>query len=452
MSFRDIVIIAFRNLKAGKRNVYKIIIGTGFAFALAYCFVIVANYFSDYKENFWETYRESCYYYDIFDEKILVNNIDSIIEKSKENKENYGANEYSLLFDVIPNGWENSITAEELIVKLEDTKYTPCNYYINDRKIYEDIKFPYATIPLAYYSDENNIFPEYMYDENNALEYVGNYPSNPGELLVDDYILDVLGINREYDSKDIIGKKISLLKKNLDNNTEEIFLENYVIVGILSVDELGKREEETSHDYHFEHIYINLKNEDKEHFFVINGSARYYFDSYDEYIENCKYSDEILNLMKETENVSDWEYYLTYKGMEICIINWLVSNVGKLVAGLGIIVIVLIFLSLFYTIRFYNIRNIKYMKMLSCIGMKKKDRKKVYNMEFFVIFLASEAVAIYMSALFFIVFRYIVVKLLLFEVRIDMTIILNMILASGVIFFVCNVLMGRHTISIDRLE
>lgn len=435
MSYRDIWVLAFRNLKAGKRNVRKIVLGIGFAFTLVYCFAAIVCFYKDYKNNFQKNYKSSCYYYEYLDSGNPEGGADALIKSAKELAKEYGAAESALIIDLSLKGTDGFLRAEDFAIIINGIKYTPKSFFDRESNYYKNIKGGGYEIELGLYKDNLNVFPKSVYSD--GLNYIGKLPSGRGEIMLDDYILHIYGI----DNPDgIIGANICL---STHGGNENIICGNYVVSGIFMTDELGKREEKTYHDYHFEHIYINLKAEDEERF-SLSGSRRFYFADYDSYLENCKYANELLQIEHDKDSLANGNYYVTEKGTEICVLNWIMRNIGRLLFILAAVIILIILFSLFYIIRFYRMRNFQYMKMLSCIGMDKRDRRRLYNAEMLIMIAGATVVALYLTFIFIMIFDYITNNVLSYGFTI------NPFLAAGTVILCAAVMWGyKSVISIN---
>ena len=421
---KDIWTLAIRNLKADKTNVAKIVFGIGCVFMLIYCFVGVVSFFINYKQSFENNYGNSCYYYkEIEMGQELLAVLDSV-DSVKSFQQECGATESSYMIDIGINGQNDSLCAGDLEVHINDEIYEANYYYLPQREYYQNLINSNSEVYLGYYSKDSNFFPQMFYSEE--CNYVGSFPVNEGEIMVDDYFLKVYGINNEPEK--LIGSTISLYKQG---ELKEIICEKYRISGIISVKELIKREEEQYHDNHLEHIYLNVKKDDIYRFVVVYGSNRFYFKNYTELVENYKYSSELISMQFDLPVGEDMEYYITAKGAEICILIWIMNNIGKLLLFFVIVVVFVILFSLLYIISFYFKRNIKYMDMLSCIGMNQEDKNKLRYSEMFIILICAVLVGLYLSSLFFVFFTYLTGNLLSYSFSVD---ILTMVVTTIVSF------------------
>lgn len=429
MTSKDIWILALRNLKAGFANVVKIAFGIGCAFMLINCFVGVASFFITYKNNFEKDYKNSCYYYKEIDhvQKLsdALNNVSLIGQQQAE----YGACESSYMLDIgIIDLNENytPVYADELEVHINDKVYYGKNYFVAQRNHYQNIVNAKSEIYLGYYSKEVNYFPTTIFSE--GCNYVGRFPTNEGEIMLDDYFLKVYGIENK--PENLIGATVSLY---VQKASKEIICKNYTISGILSAEELTRREDEEYHDSHLEHIYINVKDEDIEKFAVVYGSSRFYFENYTDLVKNYRYSSELLSMQFNSYASEVMEYHITSKGGEICILTWIMNNMGKLLLFMAVVVVFVIFFSLFYIIRFYFRRNEKYMSMLACIGMKQSNRRKLRNCEMFIMLIGAELIGMYMTNIFFVIFRYITSNLLSYAFSVCPITLLVVVIVSFVL-------------------
>ncbi|MGN0374026.1 MAG: FtsX-like permease family protein [Butyrivibrio sp.] len=428
MSFKDIWTLAFRNLKAGRKNVYKIIFGMGCACTLVYCYIAVICYFNDYKKNFDESYQNSCYCFYEETEGEKVEKVYDLMDRVNAHMEACDADMAGVFLDICPNYVEDFIYVDDMVISINEKAYPVKSYFIYNREFYQNISSAFARIDIGYYKNEFNVFPKHLYGDNANITYIGEPPSNPGEIMLDDHILKVYGIDAEDEA--LIGADITLMNKG------DIICEDYVVSGIYKSKDLSLREAEDSHDYHLEHIYINLKQEDESRFRISYGSSyRLYYKNYSEFISNYKYADNILNMQFDCDIYENIEYLPTKRGMEICVLSWFMKNIGRLLIIMASVIALVIMFSLFYIIQFYFGRNVIYMEMLNCIGMSKKDRRKLGNLEMLLMAVGAIVIAVYISILFFIIFKYITYKLLSYGFELNIPVFLLSILASAVLIW-----------------
>lgn len=426
MSFRDIWVLAHRNLKAGRKNAVKIVVGIGFALVLVYCFAAVIWFYADYKRDFQTNYRSSCYYYRNID-NATVGDMSNITDSAGGSIGVYGASEYSVLVDVAPSGEE--ICAGNMEFVVDGSEYAAKFRYSAGREYYQDIETSNSIINLGLYKDNMNVFPACLYD--GKFDVIGTFPSESGQIMIDDYVLGVYGIETE--PEHLVGLHISIKNTSCEG---KMVCDDYIISGIIKCKEIAKREEKTYHDFHLEHIYINPKPEDESGFITVNGSVRYYFDNYNDFIKNCTYSGEILSMNVTADDFDKWEYKLTTKGMEISVLNWIMSNVGRLLTILACIVMLVIFFSLIYIVRFYQRRNIRYLDMLWCIGMEKKDRARLFNLEIFIMTAYAMFFAVYLSLIFVMLLRYAADRFLRYEFTVNPVVAVATVMAGSAAAFV----------------
>ena len=122
--------------------------------------------------------------------------------------------------------------------------------------------------------------------------------------------------------------------------------------------------------------------------------------------------------------------------MEISVLNWIMSNVGRLLTILACIVMLVIFFSLIYIVRFYQRRNIRYLDMLWCIGMEKKDRARLFNLEIFIMTAYAMFFAVYLSLIFVMLLRYAADRFLRYEFTVNPVVAVATVMAGSAAAFV----------------
>lgn len=412
MNNRDILRLAYRNLKAGKNNVNKIVFSVGIGLMMVLTYIIILDFYKDYKLAFEEKFSKKAYIYKNVEEELSYFEATWIIDEELKNKEYPNASDVTVLFDIDLRDHRYGATPNDMYMILDGKEYVGKNYFMYERPHYATLGSAKYSIDIGCYSPEYNIFPETIYDDGVSL--IGSLPDDPGEVLVDTYILQVYGF--EGDPKEAIGKTISIDIYNsyMDeylHTSKKNLCTDYVITGVFDAEELCKREatldETSSWDYYsgfYNHIYINFKTEDQ--WGLIRGrlEIRYYYQNYEELVSDYDYAKIISYLQTDYDDV---EYEITGKGMEICVFGWIVNNMGKLLGVLGGAIILVILFSLFYIVRFYFARNSKYVDMLLCIGMEQRDRIKLRTVEMLIMLLGAVLVALYMTLIFIILFSYV---------------------------------------------
>lgn len=409
MKNKDIIRLAYRNLKAGKSNVNKIVFSIGIGILLVLCYFIIFNYHSEYKDGFEKDYSKFTYVYKRIDWHCALPEAKARIQYELENKEYPNASEVVVLPCVEPLDDRANITPENLLMELDGNNYKGESYFSYESPLYATFDNSDWGIDLGYYLPEYNIFPDCLYED--GLKLVGELPNNHGEILVSEYFLDVYGF--EGVKEDAIGKKVNLT--TFINDEAYPICKDYIISGVFDPEELYKREATLDDadiwSIYWEsyiHIYINFKPEDDAGLSLCMSEIRYYFDDYDSLVESYDYAQVLTSLGNDDNNV----YRITDKGMELCVFSWIIDNLGKLLGVMGAAIILVVFFSLFYIIRFYFSRNSKYIDMLECIGMDRNDRIRLRATEMVMMLLGAIFVALYLTLIFLILFQYITNKFL----------------------------------------
>ena len=380
MIFNDMLTLSIRNIKANKKRVKKIIVGFICVFVIMSCMIAVCFFYADYYNQFERKYASNCYFY-------------SQLEYEYPN-----ADEVSQFRNIGIDG--QAIIIGDVSIYIDDVCFDEKKYFEFNREKYQTYTNSNSKLDILIYKKEYNIFPKLLYGD--SVKITGNLPTNSGEIMIDDYLMKVFGVGSSLE--ELIGKTVTICYD------KETVISDYVISGILEAYELEKREEDSIHDFHFEHIYINPKSDDA--FQCIGGTKRFYFDNYKKLISNYKYSEQILSLAIDEDEYENAEFKLSEKGMEICVIEWLMKIIGKIFLVLIIIIILVILFSLIYVIQFYLNRNKKYNKMLDVIGMKKKNRIIIFNFEMNILISVSIVIAVYIVCIFMMIFYYVTNKLL----------------------------------------
>ena len=417
MKFEDKLQIAFQNLTAGKKMVRKIIFGMSFVVMILLCSAMIVKSYFDFINLYNEKHIKDCYYYSVIESlKITDENINKVLGDARLKQQEYHADEISFMFTVELDDTEVCMNAENTNLIINGAKYQAVNYYANQRKVFQNIYGANSPISLALYEDGLNVFPEKIVEEYGNDYLLGNYPVNEGEIILDTYILGVYGVENVDES--LLGSNVCICCLNEDN--EEIILHNYTLTGIFKGDILSDRESITTNEIHLEHIYVNLYSEDEDKFIIKDGSIRYYFHNYNDYIQNYDQKDNILQL-KLTELYSSDEVLvkLTGKGIESCLLYWIMDKIGKTLLLIAIVIVLIITLSVLYIFQFYRNRNARYLAMLQNIGMKKKDRISIFSIEVCTMIIAAILLGIYMSAIFLILLNAVTKQTLNFELFIS---------------------------------
>lgn len=429
MLFKDRVRIAFRNIVAGSKMSRKIVYGMTFVFMILFCSVVVINSYVDYMNDYNQEHLKDCYYYSEFQsDQVTEIWFKDIFDYCQREKDRYQAKAVSVFCTLQLQESEDRLWAKNVKIRLRKKDYLAENYFIYKRKPYQNIHGESSDIEIALYKDESAMFAGEKNAQSDEDHLIGRYPSNPGEIMLDTYILDVFGIKDATES--MLGEKISLC--SFSERSEEVILEEYLLTGILNENVFTERESMATSDYHFEHIYINPRSEDLERFQISRGSIRYYFSNYQEYVENYNHVRELFGAdisMSESDDLR-----LTQNGMKFCIVYWIMHNIGGILLLVAGIIVIINTLSIFYIFQFYRNRNADYLSMLQNIGMEKKDRRWMFFIEICSMMTIATLIGSYLAAIILILFNFITKQVINFSVVIDLKSVLLSLLFSWMYF------------------
>lgn len=429
MLFKDRVKIAFRNIVAGSKMSKKIVYGMTFVFMILFCSVVVINSYLSYMNDYDQEHIKDCYYYSEFQsDQVTEIWVKELFDYCQREKERYQANTVSVFCTLQLQESEDRLWAKNVKIRSGKKDYSAENYFIYKRKPYQNIHGETSDIEIALYKDETAMFAEEKNAQNDAGYLIGRYPGNPGEIMLDTYILDVFDIKDATES--LLGEKISLCSFN--EQSEEVILEEYLLTGILNETVFTERESMAASDYHFEHIYINPQREDLEQFQISRGSIRYYFNNYQDYVENYNPIKELFgadNSMSESDDLR-----LTQNGSEFCIVYWIMHNLGGILLFAAGIIVIINTLSFFYIFQFYRDRNADYLLMLQSIGMEKKDRRWIFFIEICSMMAIATLIGSYLAAIILVLFNFITKPVINFSVVIDLKSVLLSFLFSWMYF------------------
>lgn len=433
MNRRDRLMIAIRNIIVNKSIVKKMVFGMIFVIMILFCILVVMCSYSEYICEFNEKHIKDCYYYtDIDQQEISETLLDDLRRKAEIEKQKYNAKEYSLLCTLKICDNIQMVAGNTQLVIGEEI-YEQKEYYVNNREIFQNIRWEHSPIELALYKTDFSVFSDIVVDKYEGNWMKGTYPQEPGEIMMDTHVLDVFGAEN-YD--DLLGKKISIYY--LDENNEREILGEYCLTGIFNANILKTRESLVTTDNHMEHIYVNLLPEDETAFNINKGTIRYYFNDYKEYIKNYERIDDILKMNLQKKYATDIQgLQLTGKGMECCILYWILENIGKLLMLVAIGICLIITVSVMYIYQFYREQNSHYIKMLQNIGMQNKDIIWISSLEMLIMIAGATFFAIYLSILFMLIFNAIMQQVLDFQIVFDAKVCIISLLVSWIYFYCC---------------
>lgn len=435
MRIKDKVTIAFRNLSAGSRMVRKMIFCMTFVMMILFCSLTIIQSYHVYSEEFNQKHAADCYYYTELGNQVITDDtINDLLTQSRTVQERYHASEVSVLCTIQPRSMDMQLEVGNTNLALGDETYQAVNYFLYQRKLYQDIRWESSPFVCALYKKEMSVFTDKITAEYGEGYLLGNYPENPGEIMLDTYLLEVYGV-KDIDEY-LLGTTVSVCCT--EEGTEEIVLKDYILTGIFQSNLLSYRESKLTADSHLEHVYVNLRTEDEARFMISSGSVRYYFENYAEYVLNYDNTNNILQLnVSEVYESDDTEMKLTGMGMEYCLLYWIMDHIGKLLLLVAAVIGLIITFSVFYVFQFYRNRNKRYLSMLLNIGMEKKDRRWIFSVEMFAVILAATVLGIYLSAVFLLLFNAVTRQVLNFNVTFDGKTGITAVFACWLYFGLC---------------
>ena len=433
MKWRDRFLVAVRNIVINKPMVKKMIFGMVFVIMILFCVLIIISSYSEYIFRFNEKHSKDCYYYkEVEQQEISVSGTNDLIKQVESEKEQYNAENVSVLCTLKIQGGIQ-LLAGNTRVGIDNRIYEGDNYFVNNRAIYQNIHGKNSPIEMALYKDEFFVFADIITATYDGNWLVGKYPQQPGEIMMDTHILEVFGVEKP---EALIGSEISIIYYDQENEREVI--SKYNLTGVFKGDILKVRESLMTTDNHLEHIYINLRAEDEKNFVIGHGSKRFYFSDYKKYIKNYEGMDEILKLNLQNKYAIDNQgVQLTGKGMECCILYWILEHIGKLLMFVAIAVCLIITISVMYIYRFYREQSKNYITMLRNIGMQNKDVIWIFFLELFTMVIFATLCAIYLSVIFMLFFNAVIQQVIDFKIVFNLRVCIISLLISWCYFYVC---------------
>ena len=414
MRNKDLITIACRNLKAGRQMTGKIIFGIMFVLVMFLTGIGVICLFNVYKKDFNTNRLKECYYsFELDNHQCNDENLEIISSDVKEKKESLNAASSSVFYDFGIGAEPTSLEAGQLKFLIDDTSYETVNYTRTPYKSYQNILNKISLIDICMYDKNNNMFFENDGTMDVTCKVDGSLPYNAGEIMIDSYLAGVLGLN--YENEDYKGANISI--EYSDDEESHMLFENYRLTGIMDSDFFLKRESSFAMDFHSEHMYVNPKHEDTKQLAIIFGTLRLYYENYQDYADNYDYIDGIMSvdtsvIQDSVLNDSKERPKLTTKGIQFCMLNWMMKNIGKLLIVIILILTVLSAITVYYMYEFYSNRRANYIVMLRSIGMQKSDMRKLVIIEIMIMFLAALLMAIYFTVIILLFIRYITMMVL----------------------------------------
>ncbi|MCR5743746.1 MAG: hypothetical protein K6F92_08545 [Lachnospiraceae bacterium] len=410
MRMMDRLRVARWNLRAGSKMAWKMVFGLSFIFMLVICFTTIYISYVGYVNDYNENHLNDCYMYQS-DWDCPVDELDyeAVLTNAAETAAKNNAACFSVMLNFELKSDEEyyeGSDAGHIVLRIDDETYGYVGVKDPISKGYRDLGKK-CSVMYGGYREGFNVFPELVCGKTDSF-LVGEYPSQPGEIMVDRYFLQTYGINDE--PQDVIGHKLSIMVED----GQRMVFEDYVISGVFDDEVLGIRETGFWLNCYIQHVYANILEEDEAEFSIYDISSRYYYRDYGEYAQNCRYIEKLLHMEFEFADASFGELELTQGGMMYCVINQVMQKVGMLILLILGSVSVIIVCSIVYIWYFYRKRGENYQRMLSDIGMRRRDRSAVTGLEIFFILLRATFFGVYFSVIFMLLFATIIRRLMIF--------------------------------------
>ena len=300
---------------------------------------------------------------------------------------------------------------------------------LNHSMEYETLESRNSFVFFTYYKDELNVFPKILFDD--TLDFViGKWPSEPGEIMLDTYLLEVYCPQKE--PSDLIGKTITICEN------DSVILEDYIVTGVVYADTLAVRENLLNGDSsYYNHIYVNFRDSDLEKFRVYSASIRNYFNNYDEYKDYCSLS---KLLFDDTDASEPGTLIPTSVGEMYCLLYLFMTRIGIILLICGFVITAVILSSLISMWYFYRKRNEKFRTMIYDIGMNHRDQSRIFGLETLMICSGGLVIGIYMSAMLLLIFAGSLKSVLDFQIHVPY---LLLILSIATVIIVIELLFSR---------
>lgn len=393
--------MAVFNLRADKKAVRKIVFGLIVIQVMMFCFVSIFHSYHRYKNDFNKKYKKDCYYYtETVDLTAEADQVEALLREGQEICRKYSADSTVTICDIMSRDEDVILSAGNIQI-IADGSYhkASCSSGIGSKAgISENIESASSPVDIALYQKGMKLVPDFLRDG-----ITGRYPEGPGEIMLDNYILEIYGFHEP--PEDLLGKTVSLYyDKGKKGRT---LFHQYKLVGILPSDMLAARESRFLSDLHLEHIYVNMRDEDRKNYRISYSSTRYYLDGYAEYVANYDAPGDLVRLDLKQVLYGEGEIRVTAKGMEYCILYFLMENIGKVLLLLACVIALITLFSILYLFGFFRNRQKKYRMMLSCIGMQKSDQRWVWSLEILLILFESVIGSGYFSAILLMILNYV---------------------------------------------
>lgn len=424
----DRIRTAMRNLQAGRRSVVHMVIGISVVILFILAYILVLQVFNSYQKDSEEKKKNLCYRFLDIEEGYSLSELIEKAEVGMKRIADPSGVRATILASIQPAG---SYAEKETTTELKDldymqyimymlhrgdyytagnmklmigseAEYEPRNYTHWNRPRYKDIMNANSLFRLGLYAPNLNVFPERIFEDEKETWLIGALPDGPGEVLLDEYLLEVYNV--ETRPENLVGKTLTIFNKQ----KEQAVISDYRISGVIKTKALDLRESDDSYDLHSEHIYVHLREEDITLFEVANGTIRYYYPSYGALTENVDNIGALMMGRVEWTELDAGAGMISDVALEVASYHWVLSQAGRFLFLLGGIAVLAAVSSAGYLLAFYRNRSRRFYTMLDAIGMRKQDRARICRTEIFLILGITTAIAVYLLLIFWFIFRYVI--------------------------------------------
>lgn len=397
---KDKIKIALWWLRAYRKLALKVVLGLSFIEALVFGLITVIDSYNHYNTDYNIRHAQDCYYYSLLSEQSITNrSIDDVITYAEKVRENIQADEC-----MIWSGIENAhispslVTAGNLILKVDDKEYRISDYYSQNKYYWNDIRSRNAPISYSLFINEYSEFPKKITDVYKGIFMEGEYPGKQGEILLDTYLLKMFGL-QDKEMQGLLGKTVSICCSTEDTDADIIC--DYVLTGILYDETLPYRESDSTPDCRMEHIFVNLKEREYDDFKIVNGSVRFYYDNYTDYVKRLVFEDTSLEVKTEIDLPE--KIWITGGGMQYGYMSVFSRYIGVILATISGLIILVVLLSLYYIMENYHNKMKPLTGVLKVVGCSSQNRRLILAVQLIIMTISASVIGSgYAGILFFI--------------------------------------------------
>lgn len=358
MKITECMVVAMRNLITKNALTFRVLLGLTTIVLFIVCAISYRVSFYEKLNAMEEENKRDCVFtvYQEADGK----GQSALDLKYKKNKEKWEADcvcEFKPLLPFAFDQYEDGVAYEDVCMTINKEKRKGKKSWEN---IQENHAKKYVTqeFSIMKWTESSEIFPTCIKNENKETYLCGQYPSQEGQLLVSDYLLNEFGYPYE-EQKDLLGEGIRIEIQKKDNNY--VLFDDYKITGIFRADCMEERDESLL-DKQYNHLYVYVKAEDCEKFYLYDeNQVRYYFTSYEKMIAAYEAANDKERAVLSTQGLI---YYVLEREFAVVakVLFWVF---------LGFALAILVYL-ITITYFFFQ-RNIRFMTIMRALGMEEKN-------------------------------------------------------------------------------